>query len=382
MYWPILIVTAILLLVYCVLILQYRQWFLRLPLFRSGENIPAQTKFSIIIPARNEAETIEICLSSVLSQNYPSELFEVIVINDHSTDQTENIIRKLQQEYSNLHLLNLVDLLDGSQLNAYKKKAIELAIKQSSGEWIITTDADCMVNANWLQQYDAFISKEQPVFVAAPVMFTNDDSFLSVFQLLDFISLQGITAAAVSAGHHTMCNGANIAYRKDVFYEVGQFAGIDQIASGDDMLLMYKIKQHYPGKLGYLYSRESIVTTAPMSDWKSFFNQRIRWASKADKYQDKSIFWVLALVYAVNALLLLLFFVGWFTENGLWNWLILVIAKTLIELSLMIPVAKFYNQLSALRWFPLMQPFHIGYTVIAGWLGKFGTYQWKGRTVK
>jgi cellulose synthase/poly-beta-1,6-N-acetylglucosamine synthase-like glycosyltransferase len=239
-----------------------------------------------------------------------------------------------------------------------------------------------MVNANWLQQYDAFISKEQSVFVAAPVMFTNDHSFLSVFQLLDFMSLQGITAAAVSAGHHTMCNGANIAYRKDVFYEVGQFAGIDQIASGDDMLLMYKIKQQYPDKLGYLYSHESIVTTAPMPDWKSFLNQRIRWASKADKYQDKSLFWVLALVYALNALLLLLFFVGWFAENGLWNWLLLVIAKTFIELSLMIPVAKFYKQLPALRWFPLMQPFHIGYTVIAGWLGKFGTYQWKGRTVK
>ena len=178
-----------------------------------------------------------------------------------------------------------------------------------------------------------------------------------------------------------MCNGANIAYRKDVFYEVGQFAGIDQIASGDDMLLMYKIKQQYPNKLGYLYSREAIVTTAPMPDWKSFLNQRIRWASKADKYQDKSIFWVLSLVYAVNALLFVLFFVGLFIENGWWNWLALVIAKTLIELSLMIPVAKFYNQLPALQWFAIMQPFHITYTVIAGWLGKFGTYQWKGRKV-
>ena len=202
MYWTFIIVTAVLLLIYCLLILQYRQWFLRLPLFRSGQNISAQTKFSVIIPARNEADTIESCLSSVLWQNYPPELFEVIVINDHSTDQTEHIIRKLQQQHSNLVLLNLVDLLDGSPLNAYKKKAIELAIEQSNGEWMVTTDADCMVNANWLQQYDALISKEQPVFVAAPVMFTNNHSFLSVFQLLDFISLQGITAAAVSAGHH------------------------------------------------------------------------------------------------------------------------------------------------------------------------------------
>src|SRR6478609_6598721 len=144
MYWTILIVTAILLLIYCVLILQYRQWFLRLPLFRSKQNLSAQTKFSVIIPARNEAATIEACLSTVLLQNYPSELFEVIVINDHSTDQTENIIRNLQQGHRNLQLLNLVDLLDGSPLNAYKKKAIELAIAQSNGEWIITTDADCL----------------------------------------------------------------------------------------------------------------------------------------------------------------------------------------------------------------------------------------------
>jgi cellulose synthase/poly-beta-1,6-N-acetylglucosamine synthase-like glycosyltransferase len=238
-----------------------------------------------------------------------------------------------------------------------------------------------MVNPCWLQLFDAFISKEKPVFIAAPVMFTNNHSFLSLFQLLDFMSLQGITAAAVSSGRHSMCNGANIAYQKEVFYEVGQFAGIDQLASGDDMLLMHKIKQKYPGGLGYLFCHESIVTTAPMPDWKSFFNQRIRWASKADSYQDKSIFWTLFLVYAVNGLLLLLLFWGFFEDNGSRNWLALIILKTFIELSFMLPVARFYGQQNALLWFPVMQPFHIAYTVIAGWLGKFGTYQWKGRKV-
>ncbi len=381
MYWIFLVITAVLLLAYCLLILQYRQWYLRLPLFRNDPVTQPQTKFSVIIPARNEEENIHDCLISVLRQNYPQELFEVIVINDHSTDQTENIVRTLQKDHNNLRLLNLTDLLDGKQLNAYKKKAIELAIAHSTGTWIVTTDADCMVTVDWLSLYDAFIQQQEPVFIAAPVMFSNDHSFLSVFQLLDFMSLQGITAAAVSAGHHTMCNGANIAYRKDVFYEVGQFAGIDQLASGDDMLLMHKIKQKYPGKLGYLFCRGSIVTTTPMNDWKNFINQRIRWASKADKYDDKSIFWTLALVYAVNALLLVLFFWGFFIENGLWNWFGFIIAKTLIELSLMMPVAKFYGKVNALLWFPFMQPFHIAYTVIAGWLGKFGTYQWKGRKV-
>jgi cellulose synthase/poly-beta-1,6-N-acetylglucosamine synthase-like glycosyltransferase len=382
MYWIAFILTAVALSVYCLLILVYRQWFLRLPLFSLPDKIVPQTNFSVIIPARDEELTIEKCLRTVLEQKYHADLFEVIVINDHSTDQTENIIRNLQQSFSNLQLLNLTDHLQGNTINAYKKKAIEIAISQSKGNWIVTTDADCMVSTQWLITLDAYIQKEQPVFVAAPVMFTNDHSFLSVFQLLDFISLQGITAAAVSAGYHTMCNGANLAYRKDVFDEVGQFKGIDQIASGDDMLLMHKIKEKYPERLGYLFCKESIVTTAPMPDWISFLNQRIRWASKADKYRDKSIFWTLALVYAVNLFLLLLLLISPFIENGFSNWLILIAAKTLIELSLMIPVARFYQHTAVLLWFPLMQPFHILYTVIAGWLGKFGTYQWKGRTVK
>lgn len=381
MYWILFILTAIVLSGYSLLIWQYRVWFLRLPEF-TPVSADHSTRFSIIIPARNEENNIADCLQSVLQQQYPAHLYEVIVINDHSTDKTEAIVRSLQQQHPNLQLLNLIDVLKDQPVNAYKKKAIELAIAQSSGNWIVTTDADCMVQPGWLSLFDQYIQSQQPVFIAAPVMFTHTGSFLSAFQLLDFISLQGITAAAVSAGYHTMCNGANIAYRKDVFYEVGQFSGIDQIASGDDMLLMYKIKQQYPNRLGYLFHRGATVTTAPMPDWTSFLNQRIRWASKADKYQDKSIFRALALVYALNLLLLVLFFWGLSIEGGWLGWLVLIISKTLVELSLMFPVARFYQRVPVLSWFLIMQPFHICYTVVAGWLGKFGTYQWKGRTVK
>ncbi len=380
MYWIILILTLFVLTGYSLLIWQYRLWFLRLPEFTPVSD-EGTTRFSIIIPARNEEKNIADCLRSVLQQQYPVHLYEVIVINDHSTDATEVIVRSLQQKHKNLQLLNLSDLLENKPVNAYKKKAIELAIAESKGDWIVTTDADCMVQPGWLSLYNQYIQQQQPVFIAAPVMFVHTGSFLSAFQLLDFISLQGITAAAVSAGYHTMCNGANIAYRKDVFYEVGQFSGIDQIASGDDMLLMYKIKQQYPGRLGYLFHQGATVTTAPMPDWSSFLNQRIRWASKADKYQDKTIFRALALVYALNFLLLVLFFWGFLVKGGWVIWLLLIITKTLVELSLMFPVARFYQRVPVLSWFFLMQPFHICYTVVAGWLGKFGTYQWKGRNV-
>jgi hypothetical protein len=158
------------------------------------------------------------------------------------------------------------------------------------------------------------------------------------------------------------------------------------------MLLMHKIYQQYPDKVLFLKSKEVIVQTAPMKTVKDFFNQRIRWASKADKYDDKRIFVVLLLVYLFNVLLALLpaFF---FFRNSTFNiqhstfnifelWLYLMLFKTIIELIFLYPVAKFFSKQQLLWFFPVAQPFHICYTVIAGWLGKFGTYQWKERNVK
>ena len=381
MYQILFVITVILLAAYCLLIWIYRSWYLRLPLFRVDRQAVPVSSFSVIVPARNEAENVQDCIRSVLGQHYPQALLEMIVINDHSTDETEALIREMQTIYPNLSLINLADHVNEHELNAYKKKAIEIAIGQSKGEWIVTTDADCQAGPEWLQAMDALIRQKAPVFVAAPVMFTNDGRFLSLFQLLDFISLQGITAAAVSAGYHAMCNGANIAYRKEAFEQVGGFKNIDQLASGDDMLLMHKIKQAYPGRLEYLFCQEAIVTTPPMQRWKDFLNQRIRWASKADSYRDRSIFWVLALVYALNLTMLCLLVAAPFAEKGWTNWLLLLLIKTLVEMGFMVPVARFFGQEGALGWFPFMQPLHMIYTVAAGWLGKFGKYQWKGRKV-
>lgn len=382
MYLAALLLTSILLFAYCMLIVQYRKWFSRLQIFKPQKNSNPITSFSVIIPARNEAARIGTCLKSILQQYYPKALFEVIVVNDHSTDATVEVVQTLQQTHDNLYLINLAEHVDASSINAYKKKAIELAISKSQTDWIITTDADCEVPERWLELYDAYIQTNDAVFVAGPVMFTHQSGVLSLFQLLDFLSLQGITAAAVSAGYHTMCNGANLAYKKAVFYEVGQFRGIDQLASGDDMLLMYKIKQQYPKQLGYLFHPAAIVTTAPMHSWKDFLNQRIRWASKADRYDDKSVFRILALVYAVNLGLLVLLPINLFVPGEIAHWLTFMLIKTTVELYFLWPVSKFYQHRDALLYFPLMQPLHLVYTVIAGWLGKFGSYQWKGRSVK
>lgn len=380
--WIVLTALAIFLtLCYSVLILFYYTWFKRSQYFNPVETFSSKNCFSIIIPARDEEASIEKCVVSVLQNNYPKNLYEVIVVDDFSCDNTSRIVKKLQQQFANLKLIELKKFI-AVKLNSYKKKAIETAIAHSSYEWIVTTDADCKVGSQWLKLFDHFIQIYEPVFIAAPVKFHTNNSFLSIFQCLDFLSLQGITAASVSAGFHSMCNGANLAYKKEAFYTVNGFKGVDNIASGDDMFLMHKILQQFPNKTSYLFSRDAIVSTPPMPDLKSFINQRIRWASKATSYSDKKIFLVLLLVYFFNFCLLVLPIIAVFHRQLFFYWFILLFVKTGCELIFMIPVAKFFNQEKLLWLFPVMQPFHIVYTVGSGWLGKFGKYEWKGRKVR
>lgn len=367
---------------HAILIENYRRWFLKVKTFIPASAILPDIFFTVIIPARNEEGKIGKCLQTVLNQNYPSHLFEVIVADDYSTDNTAGIIKSLQQEFSNLHLLQLEKMLHQKKINSYKKKAIELAIQQAKGDWIVTTDADCFVTKDWLSNFNNFIQQHNAVFVAAPVKFINMGSFISIFQCLDFMSLQGITAASVHHGFHSMCNGANLAYNKKVFYEVDGFKGIDNIASGDDMLLMHKMYVRYKKQVHFLFSQQSVAETEPMKTWKDFINQRIRWASKADKFDDKRILAVLIFIYFFNlSFLILPIAVVWY-KNVWVYWLLMIAAKTIIELRFMIPVAHFFKEEKLLWWFPVMQPFHISYTIIAGWLGKFGKYTWKGRLVK
>ena len=232
----------------------------------------------------------------------------------------------------------------------------------------------------------------QPELIVMPVAINCSNKAIEIFQALDFMTLQGITGAAIDKKMHSMCNGANLAYTRKAFEAVNGFKGIDTIASGDDMLLMHKIALQFPEGIAYLKSPEVIVQTEPVHTVKAFFNQRIRWASKADKYEDKRIFPVLLLVYLFNVLLMFLPIIGIFSDsqwsmvNGqrsiLGVWLVLLFLKTVAELIFLYPVAIFFNKQQLLWLFPLAQPFHILYTVVAGWLGKFGSYEWKERKVK
>jgi cellulose synthase/poly-beta-1,6-N-acetylglucosamine synthase-like glycosyltransferase len=388
-------IILILFLIYALLILYYwKSWVsigdFKLPIL----DFMPSTKITVIIPARNEEENITVCLDSICNQSYPKDLFEVLVVDDHSTDNTAAIINNYADK--NVKYISLKDFIPAGEINSYKKKAIEIAIHQSTGELIVTTDADCYVTKNWLQTIAAFYEQYKPAFIAAPVAINCSNKFIEFFQALDFMTLQGITGASVHKKIHSMCNGANLAYTRKAFDEVGGFTGIDNIASGDDMLLMHKIYKLYPNKVMFLKSKEAIVQTVPVNSVKDFFNQRTRWASKADKYDDKRIFAVLLLVYLVNLLLVALPVISIFIKSAfsinlypftlvftvLELWIFLLVIKTIAELIFLLPVSKFFGKRSMLWAFPLMQPFHIIYTVIAGWLGKFGSYSWKERKVK
>ena len=384
-----LFITIFLLVSYSILILYYRTSWLGINNFvPKKEWIKNDLPFvSVIIAARNEEDNIGACIESVMLQTYPSLKFELIIINDHSTDNTVSVIRSFKQE--NIRLLHLEDYTGDKLLNSYKKKSIEMALQYAKGELIITTDADCVVPVKWLETMAAFYIEKDPVFIAAPVTFlapSKNDSLslkaLKIFQSLDFMTLQGITGASVSKGFHNMCNGANLAYPKEIFYRVNGFEGIDEIASGDDMLLMHKIQKAFPEKIGFLKSPDCVVQTQAASSVSSFLNQRIRWASKAGHYTDKKITGVLVLVYAFNVWMLILGIASFFSLQAFYIFLVALFIKVVAELSFLFPVARFFGQRNLLWYFIPSQPFHILYTVMAGWLGIFGSYRWKGRKVK
>ena len=359
--------------IYALLILFYWQSWKAIPEYVPSILSPS-VKISVIIPARNEEENIGQLLQALQEQTYPSSLFEIIVVDDHSTDATAAIV----QQHQSVKLLQLKD----NNINSYKKKAIETGIAAATGELIISTDADCIPTKDWLMLIAAFKEEKKSVFIAAPVDINCDSSVVGMFQAMDFMVLQGITGAAVSKKQMSMCNGANIGYERKAFYDVTGFSGVDHIASGDDMLLMHKIWKQNPDKVHYLKSKDAIVSTAPTKTWKAFFNQRIRWASKATGYDDKRIFAVLLLVYLFNLYFLVLAIAGFFCHH---YWLYLVglwVGKTIVEFPFFISLANFFNKQWAIKLFFLFQPIHILYTIISGLFGQFGKYEWKGRKVK
>lgn len=329
---------------------------------------------SVVIPARNEAASIGTLLTALKTQQYPASRLEIIVIDDHSEDETAAIV----QTFEEVRLLSL----DETGINSYKKKALEKAVSQARGELIVCTDADCLPGPYWVVQLANSYQTRQAKFIAAPVLLLYKENWLGYLQAIDFMVLQGITGAGLHSGKLLMANGANLAYPKTVFQEVNGYAGADHIASGDDLFLLHKISDHYANRLVYLKSKEAIVSTPAQTSWSEFLQQRIRWASKSTYYKKGRLQAVLLLVGTYNLLLLLFAIGGLFNIHYIFIFLLGCCLKTVLEWSFVKEVATFFDRPGLLNKFILLQPFHIVYTVVAGTLGVKGGYRWKGRNVR
>ncbi|MBC7903447.1 MAG: glycosyltransferase [Gemmatimonadaceae bacterium] len=330
---------------------------------------------SVIIPARNEEKNIANCLEAITRQNYPSHLVEIIVVNDQSTDSTASIVAQFAPA------VRLINIPASDTSLSPKKKAIETGILASTGDLIVTTDADCTSGPQWLSSIETAYARNNLV-IAAPVRITTNKSLLSKFQSLDFLTMQGITGAGISRGIHHMANGANLAYDKKTFFEVGGFSGNEQLASGDDMFLIQKIANKFPGKVCYLKRQEAILDTLPVKNLHEFFQQRIRWAGKAAHYKEEKLIAVLVLVYLTNLMLITLLLSSIFFPISILLFFLLCILKFIMEYPFVRQLTIFFNQQKLLPWLLLLQPLHILYIVVSGFFGQIKSYEWKGRKLK
>lgn len=346
------------------------------PSFESGD-LPF---VSVIVPARDEEASIAACVTSILGNEYPHDRFEVIVVDDLSKDRTAEIVRKLADSAyaGRLHLVQMPENLERTR--AHKKRAISKGIDCAKGSVILTTDADCTVAPKWIRtMIDTFDVKT--AFVAGPVVYRLESSVIKKAEALEFMSMVAVSAGAIGINRPNMCNGANVAYRKSVFEDLGGFSGIDHLTSGDDELLMQKIAYTSPWNVRFCAYCDALVETNGVLDFRAFYEQRRRWASKGAHYPHLPLRLTVLAIYVFYVALFLgipLWSLGVISESALLTGLLLKI----IPESFLLGIASRQFGRADLMWLYLpLVPFQTLYVVVMGIAGTGGNYVWKGRRI-
>ncbi len=337
-----------------------------------------KTFFSIVVPFRNERENLPGLLDSIRKLRYPIELFEIILVDDFSEDDSARFVYNWRMENGSFQFTLLENI---SVTGSPKKDAIARAVPITK-DWIVTTDADCVLPENWLATLDAYIQQHELSMLVGAVTYTaKKSSFLQQFQQLDLTALQGATIGSFGLGLGFMCNGANFAYKKSLFESLGGFAGNKNIASGDDVFLLQKAVAEFPQKVHYVKSEAAIVTTQPTKNCNDLFQQRLRWASKTGSYQSLFGKDLAVMVFAMNlSLIVALACVGF--ELLCWCELaILFGVKFIIDTILLYKTNRFLT--GKWMWFLLLSS--LVYPFFCVWVAVFavgGGYRWKGRRFK
>lgn len=339
-------------------------------------HIPPDFLITVIIPVRNEAENIVSLLEDLDRQTLPTAHFEVLVMDDSSTDDTAAIVRAFAENSKTQ--IKLVPLPD-ERTSAPKKQAIETAIALARGKLIVTTDGDCRAQAGWLHAIATHYLYTGAKLISSPVTFTDEACLTDHLQTVEFASLIGSGAASMSAGYPSMCNGANLAYEKDTFLEVNGYEGVRHIASGDDEFLMHKIAARHPGSVHFLRHRDATIRTAPHRNWASFYRQRKRWASKWKHYQSKTPLILAVYIFASNFSLLLAGALAWAGGIPAPAFLVMLALKCIPEWFFLGSVLSFLQKRKSLAFIPLTQLIYPFYVCFFGLAAQKGQYEWKGR---
>lgn len=337
-----------------------------------------QNFVTIIIPFRNESGVVLDCLKSLEEQDYPKEKYEIIFVDDFSDDDA---VFKLNA-HKKLSNTKIISVPKDFQKLSPKKRAVQFGIDQAKGEIIVTTDADCRHQQTWLS---AMISAfdETIGFISGPVKFSNSNSFWGKVQQLEFGGLVLSGAGLIGTATPTICNAANIAFRKSAFTFVNGFDDNKHLASGDDEFLMQKIAKSNKYSVRFLFSEQAVVQTEANKTINKFIQQRKRWASKGLFYNDKALIFKLILIYFFFFSLPVQVALGIFM-NGIffYSFIVSALIKMVVEYSVLkkgVPIL--YPNIN-IGVFLVSELLHIPYIIFAGIAGAFGNFEWKGRNLK
>ncbi len=369
------ILVLIILFLYVLLISAFVIGFYRVEDFKLNNTKPIHT-FSVIVAFRNEVENLPRLLASLVQLKYPINMFEIVLVNDDSSDNFMSIIEVFQQNNS---MVEIKIINSEGKSSSPKKEAISKGIYAAKYDYIVTTDADCVVPENWLKGFNQLIEQQKVDFIAGAVIFNNKSSFLHQFQQLNLASLIGSTIGSFGLKQPIMCNGANLCYSKAIFKQLNGFKGNEAIASGDDVFLLEKMQEHFPDKISYLKSADLMVETNSESTWNSFLNQQLRWASKTTAYKNKWTKSVGALVFLTNVSLLGLFFMSLLEPKYQTVLIVFFIVKSLSDGLLLVKTMTYFNRKISASNYMITLLAHPFFIVGIAFLSLFKGYRWKNR---
>lgn len=340
-------------------------------------------KVSVLVPGRNEAAHLPESLAALLEQDYPADRYEVIFIDDHSTDDSLAIARRFDDP--KLRITELQQALQpDAAIKAYKKKALQLGIHLAQYDIILTTDADCRVPPHWIRAMASTLESNDWQAITGPVLGWRERNTLQQFQSLDFAGMMLMTAAGLSHGQFTLGNGASLGFRRAAYETVDGYHGNEQHASGDDVFLLRKIAARYPGQVGFLKNAKAAVHTDMQPDWRSFLSQRLRWGTKnSHAASGWGATLALGVVFLLSWMILLTpLLTFWVGVPAIVLFAVLLGAKMVSDRLLLGEATHFFQCRHLLHRFWLMEGMHTLYIAGVGLLSLVvRQYDWKGRRV-